>query len=134
MNREGLLRGPPKAIRARARSGRRVHVRIAGAAPKRKPKERLKLETDPEVIALRRAAAIAEGRGVLARFTVDVPPPSAVGVLELRHHHCRWPLDVAGRGTLLCGAARIAGLPYCAEHAGHAYEARGWVRPMQAWS
>lgn len=56
-------------------------------------------------------------------------PARPLPLLDLRSHHCRWPVDGSGRcdcapsgpfgaarGQLFCGAQSVTGKPYCAEH------------------
>lgn len=42
-----------------------------------------------------------------------------VALIDLQHHHCRWPVDVDGK-TMSCGADKHTG-PYCEHHAKMAY-------------
>lgn len=42
-----------------------------------------------------------------------------VALIDLQHHHCRWPVDVDGK-TMSCGADKYTG-PYCEHHAKMAY-------------
>ena len=62
--------------------------------------------------------------------TEPLPPPQDIdtarvaSVLDLRDHHCRWPIgDPKAADFGFCGRAPTAGLPYCAGHARRAYEA-----------
>jgi GcrA cell cycle regulator len=47
---------------------------------------------------------------------------------ELEKHHCRWPVEGEDAGTFFCGADRIEGLPYCAQHRRMAYQTAGATR------
>lgn len=51
---------------------------------------------------------------------VDLPPedrPDRIGILELRHSSCRWPLGEPSAPDFgYCGRTSIEGKPYCAEH------------------
>lgn len=40
-----------------------------------------------------------------------------VALLDLKPHHCRWPLDEGG----FCGCRKVRGA-YCEEHANRAYK------------
>ncbi len=65
----------------------------------------------------------------------DVFRPSAEGVKmqDLKDSMCRWPLgDPKEPGFRLCGCRRMAGLPYCTEHAKIAYQAATRNRILQA--
>ena len=62
---------------------------------------------------------------------VDVTYLTGVGVMDLRDHHCRWPIDGEKAGTKFCGARREdaptpieKSRPYCAYHNGRALLAR----------
>ena len=47
---------------------------------------------------------------------------SVRNVVELRDHHCRYPSGTPGREDFFyCGQDAVAGLPYCAAHAGLCY-------------
>jgi GcrA cell cycle regulator len=46
----------------------------------------------------------------------------ACSLFELQQWHCRWPVgDPSSEDFGFCGNIRIAGLPYCADHARIAY-------------
>ena len=47
---------------------------------------------------------------------------------ELEKHHCRWPVKGTDAETLFCGADRVEGSPYCAEHCRMAYLPSGATR------
>ena len=47
---------------------------------------------------------------------------------ELERHHCRWPVKGAAAETFYCGADRVEGSPYCAEHYNMAYKPAGTTR------
>jgi len=47
---------------------------------------------------------------------------------ELERHHCRWPVKGAAAETYYCGADRVEGSPYCAEHCRMAYQPAGATR------
>ena len=44
----------------------------------------------------------------------------ALTLMELEPHHCRWPADGAAGEIVFCGAARVAGRSYCADHCARA--------------
>ena len=46
---------------------------------------------------------------------------ASVALLDLREHHCRWPVSSEGVTTLFCGAPKIDGAPYCPAHCALAY-------------
>jgi GcrA cell cycle regulator len=47
--------------------------------------------------------------------------PTAVGIVELERHHCRWPVSGTGADTLFCGGAAVKDFPYCVRHCRLAY-------------
>ncbi len=48
--------------------------------------------------------------------------PGGVSLFQLTAHTCRWPNgDPGAKGFHFCGAAPVAGVPYCHEHAALAY-------------
>ena len=47
---------------------------------------------------------------------------------ELEKHHCRWPVEGTDAETFFCGADRVDGLPYCAQHCRMAYQPAGATR------
>lgn len=97
--------------------------RASGARPRRSARKLIVIPDAPELVPPPDV------------FRVDVAPPEAVAIAAVRRHHCRWPLDVANSGTLLCGCRRIDGLPYCTEHARFAFKgAANALHPMAAWS
>jgi hypothetical protein len=52
---------------------------------------------------------------------------------ELEKHHCRWPIAGADAATAFCGADRVEGSPYCAQHSRLAYQpARGATQQSRA--
>ena len=56
---------------------------------------------------------------------VDVKPeitPTAVSIIELERHHCRWPASGEGAAMLYCGGAAMNGFPYCPRHCRMAYQ------------
>jgi GcrA cell cycle regulator len=59
------------------------------------------------------------------------PKPEAIAVakpialIDLKPHHCRWPVAGAGATTLFCGGNAHAGHPYCAAHCRMAYQRWG---------
>ena len=56
------------------------------------------------------------------RAPVEARP---VRLADLKDHHCRWPIDSAGRGldSLYCGRRKVDGQSYCPRHCGIAYPA-----------
>lgn len=46
---------------------------------------------------------------------------NAAGLLDLKPHHCKWPISGEGADTLFCGDKRIEGRPYCGDHCRRAY-------------
>ena len=50
---------------------------------------------------------------------VEAVPATAVTVVDVEAHHCRWPVGKAP--WLFCGANKVKGLPYCDRHAKRAY-------------
>ena len=53
----------------------------------------------------------------------DVTPAPAVSIIDLEHHHCRWPVDVEGQAMHYCGQLRMnedtsyCDLHHCQAHA-----------------
>jgi len=61
--------------------------------------------------------------GLVCRPPEVVADPSKLRtILELRAHHCRWPVDGEGLATRFCGADKHENLPYCAAHCRIAYQ------------
>ncbi len=57
--------------------------------------------------------------------TIDPKTPGLLRMMELRRHHCRWPLNNAlGGEYYFCGDQKAAGRPYCERHAAIAYDVR----------
>lgn len=55
--------------------------------------------------------------------------PGLATTTTLQAHMCRWPIgDPAEHDFSFCGRSAVAGRPYCARHAGAAYQARA-ARP-----
>ena len=48
----------------------------------------------------------------------EPPSRTAVSFMELKCHHCRWPVDL----DQYCGADAVDGRPYCEYHAFAAYQ------------
>ncbi len=49
----------------------------------------------------------------------DLPPEpvaNPVTLMQLNEHTCRWPVHQDGETALFCGAAPLAGTPYCSHH------------------
>ncbi len=71
-------------------------------------------------VVLARARAMGE---LPACEAVELPSEQIcrepVALLDLQHHHCRWPVDVDGM-TMFCGADKHTGA-YCEGHARIAY-------------
>jgi hypothetical protein len=63
-----------------------------------------------------------------ATETPDLAPdslPHAVSFLELKPHHCCWPLgDPFKPGFMFCGASKFPGYSYCLRHCRMAYQTR----------
>jgi hypothetical protein len=55
-------------------------------------------------------------------------PATRVQTHELERHHCRWPVKGAAAETFYCGADRVEGSPYCAQHCSMAYKPAGATR------
>jgi GcrA cell cycle regulator len=108
------------------------------------PYKPLKPETpkdDPAVAKVKRVLArqhrASYGFGAAALPTVPVPPreikateydaidpktPGLLRMMELRRHHCRWPLNNAlGGEYYFCGDQKVTGRPYCEKHVAIAY-------------
>jgi GcrA cell cycle regulator len=51
-------------------------------------------------------------------------PDGSVTILELRRHHCRWPMGEPSFEMRYCGAQAMEDRPYCAAHHRIAYRPR----------
>lgn len=101
------------------RSGRAPTKRIANYAPKswKAPPKR---KPEPQ----------RNRRDIVAGLTTSPLPASAatdiarVALVDLEHHHCRWPCADAGHYSkpVYCGDKKVPGLPYCEHHARRAYD------------
>jgi GcrA cell cycle regulator len=131
-----------KGITRNAVLGKIHRLKLAGEldAPY-KPSKPETPKDDPEVVKVRRVLARQHrpsyGFGAAALPTVPVPPreirateydaidpktPGLLRMMELRRHHCRWPLNNAlGGEYYFCGDQKVAGRPYCEKHAAIAY-------------
>jgi GcrA cell cycle regulator len=49
----------------------------------------------------------------------------AIALIDLKSHHCRWPVGGSGGATLFCGGHAEAGYPYCPAHCRMAYQRWG---------
>ena len=64
-------------------------------------------------------------RGALPRADQDIPPARRVCLLDLTFRSCRWPFgDPRDPDFGFCNQPKIEGAPYCAAHAGRAYDLR----------
>lgn len=53
---------------------------------------------------------------VVVEVTID-EPAERIGLADLQHHHCRWPVEDDLDGPMFCGAPKAAGnTPYCERH------------------
>ena len=52
-----------------------------------------------------------------------------VAFLDLREHHCRWPVSGIGYEMLYCGATKANGFSYCGKHCKRAFAGREPRRP-----
>ena len=50
------------------------------------------------------------------KVAASEPATTAVPLLELADHACRWPVAGEGRATLFCGAGRDGHRSYCRQH------------------
>ena len=66
--------------------------------------------------------------GCTAADLVPENQTTRVQTHELERHHCRWPVKGAAAETYYCGADRVEGSPYCAEHCRMAYQPAGATR------
>lgn len=48
--------------------------------------------------------------------------PTAVGIVDLERHHCRWPVSGEGAAMRYCGGNAADGYPYCSRHCRMAYQ------------
>jgi hypothetical protein len=49
----------------------------------------------------------------------------AVALIDLKPHHCRWPVGRDGSTAFFCGGNKYDRYPYCAMHCGMAYQRWG---------
>ena len=135
-----------KSVTRNAVLGKIHRLKLAGelgapykAAKPEKPKD------DPAVAKAKRVLArqhrVSYGFGAAAVPSLSTPPrelkateydaidPSTPGLLrmmDLRAHHCRWPLNNAlGGEYYFCGDKRQGLRPYCEKHVAIAYDGRG---------
>jgi GcrA cell cycle regulator len=100
-----------------------------------------KPKPDPAVAKVKRVLArqhrASYGFGAAAAPSLSTPPreieateydaidpatPGLLRMMELRRHHCRWPLNNAlGGDYYFCGDQKVAGRPYCEKHVAIAY-------------
>jgi GcrA cell cycle regulator len=83
--------------------------------------ERSKAPKPARAHGFRRPKAMTNSK---APGVMDLEPETVanpVTFLDLREHHCRWPVDGAGYETLFCGADHVKGFPYCIRHCRIAY-------------
>jgi hypothetical protein len=59
-------------------------------------------------------------------FNYSDNPGVPVALLELKSHHCRWPI---GDPVLFCGADKMDGSSYCRHHHGVGTQARVTNQP-----
>lgn len=94
----------PRATVSRLKVGRR---RNRSDAPKPKPK----INRNPEAVAQIEAL----------RALPDPVPHSAVTLMDLEPHHCRWPYGDPKRELKFCGCQKVEGISYCEKHAARAF-------------
>ncbi|CAM5397240.1 hypothetical protein AFEL58S_01977 [Afipia felis] len=82
-------------------------------APRRKSPQPRKVE--PRAVVTAPAAPVAPV--VEAPVKVVCEDVTLVPLLQLKDHHCRWPIgDVGEPGFGFCGCSKIAGSSYCQAH------------------
>lgn len=70
---------------------------------------------------------------VVIHEDIYVAPENRKGVLQLGNRDCKWPIgDPQHPDFHFCGGARVPGLPYCAHHAGKAYQSPAEIAAREA--
>ena len=100
-----------------------------------------KPKPDPAVAKVKRVLArqhrASYGFGAAAAPSLSTPPrkieateydaidpktPGLLRMMDLKRHHCRWPLNNAAGGEYyFCGDTKAPGRPYCSAHVAAAY-------------
>ncbi len=124
-------------------SGRAKPSELVEAAPKARvrPAPRMAVAAPPAVLVVRGNTALAfcpvpvEAEPVAAALEdVVVAFAAPVTIVDLRESMCRWPIGDPGAADFrFCGAAKRVGAgPYCAHHAGIAYQPQHERRRVKA--
>jgi GcrA cell cycle regulator len=98
----------------------------ASERPKRERKKREQTEKpEPQFKTIRSAYRRAnfgfmqpvEIRELITDLPAEEPTPGMVKLMDLRHHHCRWPIgEPTDPGFVFCGKRKVDGVSYCREH------------------
>lgn len=94
----------------RVTDGRNMHSGQAAARPTHKLCKNSIIEA-PSAERLKELAD--KMRQELDRIEASAPPVGGIELLDLEPHHCRYPF---GEPIRFCGATKVAGSSYCAEH------------------
>ena len=76
----------------------------------------------------------ADGTPLPPPHETDIARVSFVELDEDGHRHCKWPVGTVEsiHAPLFCGAGRLPGASYCADHLRRAYQAPQPRRPAPA--
>jgi hypothetical protein len=87
-----------------------------------------------EIMGVTRNAIISKCRHMCLKIVSQAPsvkktvqatntraPKGGVSSLDLKSHHCRWPISPEGERYRFCGAQRVGLYPYCHGHGRMAY-------------
>lgn len=102
---------------------------VIGRAHRVGAARRIEGQAPADASAKRLASARMRPSRAKAPTAVAPPEPRAAGpvtTLDLKPHHCRWPMgEVTGLETLFCGEVKDEGSSYCPAHRARA------VQPVQ---
>ncbi len=114
VHRLGLSRRTPRVTEVRVK--RRRITRKANA---------IRRERKTEICELVAARINPNAKPMPESTLVPLEGTTPVKLLDLEHHHCRWPIgDPQDAGFGFCGCQKAAGTPYCEAHANRAYQGR----------
>lgn len=112
---------PPRAASGASDASVRARVRAAKAAARARAREARAAERARERAAVKAAVAQREPKHAAQALEALVVDGRALGVLDLKETHCRFPIGHPGAEDFaFCGRPAPgpgAGQPYCAHHA-----------------
>lgn len=91
-----------------------------GKSGRRRGKLNAKKPADARVTRHDVVAQILDTEPLPVMADPDIPLDRRTLITDLEGHSCRWPYGEPG-AFHFCGARKVAGLPYCAQHARRAY-------------